>query len=117
MSPLPLTERRSQLEAIAAIDRFVAARIERHLGNAATLVAGGRKHFAGTSTARAVATPAPGAAGAHSFASLPAIGTAVGLVLETFLLVKALFAGTENELAPAIDTVERFIYVHEASTP
>ena len=56
-------------------------------------------------------------AGAHGLARLTAIGAAIGLVLESFLLVKALFAGTENELAPAIYTVEGFIYVHEVRTP
>jgi hypothetical protein len=101
------------LEAIATIHRFVAARIEWHLGDAAALAARRSEHFTGTSAARAVAAPAPRIVATHGLASLSAIGTAIGFVLEAFFLVKALFAGTENEFPPAIDTVEGFIYVHE----
>jgi len=33
--------------------------------------------------------------------------------LEALLLVEALFARTKHELAPTVDTNERFIYVHD----
>jgi hypothetical protein len=95
-------------EAIPAIDRFVAARIERHLSDAAALAARRREHFPGTSAALTAA-----AAGAHLLARLAAIRTAIWLVLKTFLLVKALFARTEDELTSTVHTVEHFIYVHE----
>jgi hypothetical protein len=104
------------LETIATIHRFIAARIERHFRDATALTAGRGEHFSRSTAPHAIAAAAR-IVGAHRFARLSAIGTAVRLVLKTLLLVKALFAGTKNELAPAIDTVERFIYVHEVRTP
>src|SRR5215469_7359452 len=100
--------RRTRGEAIPAIDRFVAARIERHFRHAAAVAARRREHLTRTAGALAAA-----AAGAHLLARLTAIRTAVRFGLETFLLVKALFARTEDELASAVHTVEHFIYVHE----
>jgi hypothetical protein len=104
------------LETVSAINGFVTAWIERHFGDAAALAARRSEHFARTSAGYAVAVRS-GIVSPHGFASLTAIRTTIGLVLETLLLVKALFAGTEDELTPAIDTVEAFIYVHEERTP
>jgi hypothetical protein len=105
------------LEAVAAVHRFIAARIERDLGYAAALAAGRLEHFTRTATAAAAAFAAAGVAGAHGLARLTAIRTTVRLVLKAFLLVKTLFARTEDELASAVDTVEHFIYVHETRAP
>ena len=102
--------RRTRGEAIPAIDRLVAARIERHFRHAAAVAARCREHL--TRTAGALAATAA-AAGAHLLARLTAIRTAVRFILKTFLLVKALFARTEDELASTVHTVEHFIYVHE----
>ena len=104
--------RRPRSEAIPAVDRFIAARIERHLGHAAAAAARRREHLTGAAGAVAAATAAA-AVPAHLLARLTAVGTAIGLVLEAFLLVKGLFARTENELATTVHTVELFIYVHE----
>jgi hypothetical protein len=82
-------------EAIPAIDRFIATRIERHLRHAAALAAGRRKHLARTPRALAAAVPATIAA--HRLARRSAVGATVGFVLEAFLLVEGLFAGTEDE--------------------
>jgi hypothetical protein len=103
------------LEAVAAIHRFVAARIERNLGYAAALTARRLEHFTGT--AAAPLTAAARIAGPHGLAGLPAIGTPVWLILKAFLLVKTLFARTEDELASTVDTVKHFIYVHETRAP
>ena len=100
------------MEAVAAVDRFVAARIKRNLGNAAALTARCGEHLPGTAAA-ALAASAATAIGAHGLTRLAAIRTAIGLVLEAFLFVKTLFARTEDKLPSAVDTVEHFIYVHE----
>jgi hypothetical protein len=104
------------LEAVAAVYRFIAARVERDFGYGAALTARRLEHFPRTA-ASAAAFAAALIAGAHGLARLTAIGTAVGLVLEAFLLVKALFARSEGELASTVDTVEHFIYVHETRAP
>jgi hypothetical protein len=83
------------LETVAAIHRFVTARIERNLCDAATLTAGRGEHFAWTAAADALA-PRSRIGRAHGFASLAAIRAAIGFVLKTFLLVKALLARTED---------------------
>src|SRR5579883_831352 len=101
--------RRPRGKAIPAIDRFIAARVERNFRYAAALAARRREHLARAS--RALAADAAGRT--HLLARLPAVGTAIRLVLEAFLLVKALFARTEDELASAVHTVEHFINVHE----
>jgi hypothetical protein len=73
--------------------------------------------MAAAATAFAAATATAAIGGAHGFAGLAAVLTAVGFVLETLLLVKPLLAGTEDELASTIHTVEHFISVHETRTP
>jgi hypothetical protein len=104
------------LEAVAAVYRLIAAGIERNFGYAAALTARRREHLARTAAA-ALAPAAALIARAHGLTRLTAIRTAVGLILKPFLLVKTLFAGAEDELTSAVDTVEHFIYVHETRAP
>jgi hypothetical protein len=104
--------RRTRGEAVPAVHRLIAARIEWNLGYSAALAARSGEHLARTSRP-AFATAAVTTAGVrHLLAGLTAIGAPIRLVLETFLLVKPLFAGAKNELASTVDTVEHFIYVH-----
>jgi len=99
------------LKAIAAVDRLVAARLERHFGNAAALAARGLVHFA-TLTAAAAHTGSAARARAHLLTGLTAIGATVRLVLETFAGIELLFTGSERELPSAVHTVQHFIDVH-----
>jgi hypothetical protein len=103
------------LEAIAAVYRFVAARLERLFRDAAALAAGGLEHFAALTAAAAHACAA--AAVAHLLARLTAIRTTIGLVLKTFAGVELLFAGRERELASTVHAVQHFINVHLNETP
>jgi hypothetical protein len=70
-----------------------------------------------TAAATAAALAAALIAGAHGLTRLTAVGTTVRLVLKAFLLVKTLFARTEDELTSTVDTVKHFIYVHETRAP
>jgi hypothetical protein len=84
------------LEAIAAVDRFVAARLERNFRNAAALAAGRAEHFAlaaaaGSAAARTGA--AAGSAAAGRFTRRTAIGAPVGLIGKALHCKKLLFAG------------------------
>jgi hypothetical protein len=97
------------LEAIAAVYRLIAARLERHLGNAAALAARGLIHFAALAAAH---TGSTARARAHLLASLTAIGATVRFVLETFAGIELLFTGSERELPSAVHTVQHFIDVH-----
>ena len=99
------------METIAAKHRLITTRVERNFRYAAAVAARRREHLTRTAGTLAAATAA--AAGAHLLARLAAIRTTVRLILKTFLLVKALFARTEDKLASAVHTVEHFIYVHE----
>jgi hypothetical protein len=97
------------LEAIAAVHRLVAARLERHLGNAAALAARGLVHFTALTAAHAGSAAR---AVAHLLTRLTAIGTTVRFVLETFAGVELLLAGRERELASTVHAVQHFINVH-----
>jgi hypothetical protein len=101
------------LEAVAAVHGLIPSRIERDFGHAAALAAGRGEHFARTSAATLATASAALIVGPHGLASLAAVGATVGFVLEAFLLVKALFARTKDELTSTVHTVEHFIYVHE----
>jgi hypothetical protein len=103
------------LEAIAAVHRLIAARLERHLGNAAALAARGLVHF--TALTAAAAHTGSAACIAHLLARLTAIGTTVRFVLETFAGVELLLAGRERELASTVHAVQHFINVHLNETP
>jgi hypothetical protein len=98
----------TRLEAIAAVHRLVAARLERHFGNAAALAARGLVHF----PALAAAHTGPAGTRAHLLARLAAVGATVGFVLETLAGVELLLSGRERELTSAIHTVQHFINVH-----
>jgi hypothetical protein len=97
------------LEAIAAVHRFVAARLERHLCYAAALAARSLEHFTALTAAHSGS-----AAGtrAHLLTRLTAIGTTIRFVLETFACVELLFTSGERELPAAVHTVQHFINVH-----
>src|SRR5579884_2403347 len=60
---------RTRLEAIAAVHRLIAARLERNLGNAAALAARGLEHFTALTAAH---TGTAAAAVAHLLARLTA---------------------------------------------
>jgi len=96
------------LEAIATIYRLVAARLERHLGYPAALAACSLEHF----PAALAAARAPAALRAHRLARLPAIRTAVRLILKTFSGIELLLSGRECELISAVNTAQTFIDVH-----
>jgi hypothetical protein len=108
------------LEAVAAIDRLVAAGNEGHFGRLSALAASRLMHFARGATAAArtfatVAAVGTAAAAARStlrFTRRAAIRTTVGLVLEAFAREELLFAGSENELAVAINAVQGLVCVH-----
>jgi hypothetical protein len=97
------------LEAIAAVHRLVAARLERHFGNAAALAARGLVHFAALTAAHSAATARTRA---HLLTSLTAIGATIGFILETLAGVELLLTCRERELTSAIHTVQHFINVH-----
>jgi hypothetical protein len=100
----------ARLKTIAAVDRLVAARLERYLRNTAALAARRLVHFPALA-----ATAHPGSAAglrAHLLARLTAIGTTVRLVLKTFAGIKLLFTSGERELPSAVHTVQHFVNVH-----
>jgi hypothetical protein len=103
------------LKTVATVHRLITARVERDFCDAAALATRRRKHLAGSATAHAIA--ASGITGTHGFARLPAIRTAVRLVLEALLLVKTLLARAKNEITPTVDARERLIDVHDSKTP
>lgn len=92
-----LAVRRTALEAVAAINRLIATRLEWHFGHAAALAAGRAEHFALATAAAtaesAAATAATASAAARSLTRSAAIGATVGLVLKALHGEKLLFAG------------------------
>jgi hypothetical protein len=105
---------RTRLEAIAAIHRLVAARLERNFRNAAALAAGGLEHFTALSAAH---TGSAARTRAHLLARRTAIGTTVRLVLEAFAGIELLLTGSKCELPSAVHTIQHFINVHLNETP
>ncbi|HEV2037624.1 MAG TPA: hypothetical protein VGQ96_03370, partial [Candidatus Eremiobacteraceae bacterium] len=93
------------LEAIAAVDGLVAARLERHLGRTSAAAARRAEHLTLSPAETAAATTATIAAagGPAGLASCPAVRTTVWLVLETFLCVEFLLTGSKRKLRAAID--------------
>jgi hypothetical protein len=91
------------LEAIAAVDRLIAARLERHFGRASAAAACRTEHLALTA-AEATATAAISAAcGTAGLTCLTAIGAAIWFVLEALLSVEFLLTGCKCKLRAAID--------------
>ncbi len=107
------------METIAAIDRFVAAGLERHFCHSAALAAGRTEHFAlATATAAAETTTTTTTTGtattatASGFTRSAAIGATVGLVGKALHREELLFSGGKRERARTIDAVQGFILVH-----
>src|ERR1700737_4495785 len=95
-------------EAVAAVDRLVAAGLERNFRNLAAATAGGLEHLAGgpsAAAAAAVASAPPAgrrpaaaaAATALALTSRSAVRATVGLVGEALGRKKFLLAGREGE--------------------
>jgi len=108
---------RTRREAIAAVNRLVAARLERHFGRLSALAAGRLEHLAATATRRSAASAVASAAATAAGSTLSLTGGAafratIGLVLEAFAREELLFAGAKNELAVAINAAQGFICVH-----
>ena len=89
------------LEAIAAVNRLVASRLERHFGRTSATAACRAEHLALTAAESAAAIAA--ARGPAGLPSLTAIGAAIGFVLEAFLSIEFLLAGSKCKLRAAID--------------
>jgi len=97
----------ARAEAIAAVNRLVAARLERDFRYAATLTAGRFEHLA---TAAATAeTTAAAAAAAGCLTCRAAITAAARLIGESFAGKKFLLACREWERTSAISAIECFI--------
>ncbi len=94
------------LEAIAAVDGLVAARLERHLGRTSAAAARRAEHLTLSPAETAAATTAAitaAAGGPAGLASCPAVRTTIWFVLETFLCVEFLLTGSKRKLRAAID--------------
>ena len=88
------------LEAVAAVDGFVAARLERHTRLAPARRAGGRVHLTRRAIALVPATPA----GHGCLTRGTALRAARGGVREPATHVELLFAGREHEVTSALAT-------------
>src|SRR5262245_3227488 len=124
MAPLAAPASAHALEAVGAVDRLVAARLERHLGLAAAARAGRREHLAARPVVAAavaaraavvaaaeavaagrVAVAAAAAAAATTalhLARAPALRAATGLVGQAAALVELLLPGGECELLTTV---------------
>jgi hypothetical protein len=93
-------------EAIATINRFVSAWLERNFRDAAALAASRLEHFtvAAAATAAAASVRLP-----SSFARGTAVPTAARLVREALHCEELLFAGREGELLSAVHASEHFV--------
>ena len=103
---------RTRLEAVAAIHRLVAARLERNFRHTAALAAGRAEHLALAAAAEAAAASAALTATARRFTRGAAIRTTVRLVGKALHGEELLLAGRKRELTRTIDTVQIFILVH-----
>jgi hypothetical protein len=98
-------------KTIAAINRLVASRLKRNLGNAAALAAGCLEHFplaAATGAAAAVRR-------ATGFACRTAVRAAAGLIRKALHCEKFLFPGSERKLLSAVNAGKHFVCIHVAS--
>jgi hypothetical protein len=101
------------LEAIAAVDRLVATRDERHFGRFTALAARGLVHFTGCSAAAACAARAAvatvatttAAAAAGGLAGRAAIRATIRLVLEAFARKELLLARAKRKGRAAINAI------------
>jgi hypothetical protein len=95
-------------EAVAAVYRLVATRLERNFRYSAALAASRFEHFA----LPAVAFTAAAAARTSRFAGRAAVGAAIGLIGKALAGEKFLLTGREGELTSTVYTGQRFINVH-----
>jgi len=108
-----LAVRTARLEAVAAVHRLVAARLERHFGRLSALAAGRLEHLARATRAASVRTTtaaAPAGTALH-LARSTAVGATIGLVLEALRGKEFLFAGLEGKGGPAINAGQGFIRI------
>jgi hypothetical protein len=106
--------RTARLEAVAAIDRFVAARLERHFGRLSALAAGRLEHLAWATRAASVRVASVRTAAAGTTLCLArgsAVGAAIGLVLEALRGEELLFACREAKGVPAINAGQGFVRI------
>ena len=93
-------------EAVTAVHGTISAGLERNLSLTSAAIADDRVHLPG-STAITVLCATRGTAGR----------AAAGLILETFLSEKFLFAGRKNEFVAAIPAGQGFVFVHGCIPP
>jgi hypothetical protein len=91
------------LEAFAAVDRTITARLDRHLGGTATAIAHHIVHRTIAATGAAVGLTTIGSAS----------GATARLVLEAFVSVELLLRSGENELRAALTASQGFVLEHE----
>jgi hypothetical protein len=110
---LPIRGRTGR-EAVAAVDRLVATRLERHFGRLPALAASRLEHLAATAARRSTVTAAAAATAgtALGLAGRAAFGTTIGFILEAFAREELLLSRTKNELAVTINAAQGFICVH-----
>jgi hypothetical protein len=85
---------------IAAVNRFITARLERNFGTDTAFVTDSGEHLARGAIA---------VSGAVSFPCLTAFGTTFRLVSIAFGLEKFLFLGTKGKRGAAIGTLKRLV--------
>jgi hypothetical protein len=98
-------------EAVAAVYRLVATRLERNFRYSAALAASRFEHFALPAVAFTAASAAS-AARTSRFAGRAAVGAAIGLIGKALAGEKFLLTGREGELTSTVYTGQRFINVH-----
>jgi hypothetical protein len=99
-------------KTIAAINRLVASRLKRNLGNAATLAARGLEHFPLAAAAAATTTTI---GRATSFAGRTAVRATTWLIRKALHGEKFLFACGERELLSTVNAGKHFVCIHLAS--
>jgi hypothetical protein len=103
-------------EAITAIYRLVAARLERYLGILAARAARNIEHFACSAAAVCSARGAESSAAAFGgLARRAAIGATIGLVLKAFASEELLFSRAEDKFRTAIGAGQFFINIQSES--
>src|SRR5579872_1680041 len=109
--PIAALVARGRLEAVAAVDRAVAPRLERHLRLIPATAAGHGVHLA-LGTSATVAAAAAAATGTLCLTGGPAIGATRRLIREALLGEEFLLTGAEREWTRAIDAGQSLILVH-----
>jgi len=97
---LPLTTAAVSREAVAAVDRLVAAGLEGNLARSSAVAAGGIVHL-----------PDVSAVLLH-LACLTALGAPCGLVLKSALCEEFLLSCRENEILAAISAIQYPVFVN-----